>query len=54
LNVPSSGFSFSFGSIGALAVWFASNLRLGEAFVAFVSALTIRISVDILMRIILR
>jgi hypothetical protein len=46
--------SFSFASLGSLAVWFASNLRLGEAFVAFVSALTIRITVDVLMKLILR
>jgi hypothetical protein len=54
VNTPSGGFSFSFASLGSLAVWFASNLRLGEAFVAFVSALTIRITVDVLMRIIIR
>ncbi len=54
VNTPSGGFSFSFSSLGSLAVWFASNLRLGEAFVAFLSALTIRITVDVLMRIILR
>jgi hypothetical protein len=54
VDVPSSGFSFSFSQLGALAVWFASNLRLGEAFVAFISALTIRLTVDVLMRIILR
>jgi hypothetical protein len=54
VDVSSSGFSFSFASLGSLAVWFASNLRLGEAFVAFVSALTIRVTVDVLMRIILR
>jgi len=54
VNTPSSGFSFSFASFGSFAVWLASNLRLGEAFVAFISALTIRITVDVLMRIILR
>jgi hypothetical protein len=53
VNAP-SGLGFSFASLGSLAVWFASNLRLGEAFVAFVSALTIRVMVDVLMRIILR
>jgi hypothetical protein len=53
VNTP-SGLGFSFASLGSLAVWFASNLRLGEAFVAFVSALTIRVMVDVLMRIILR
>jgi hypothetical protein len=37
-----------------LAVWFASNLRIPEAFVAFISGLTIRITVDVLMRLILR
>jgi len=54
VDVPSSGFGFSFASFGSLAVWFASNLRLGEAFVAFISGLTIRITVDVLMRVILR
>jgi hypothetical protein len=54
VDVPSSGFSFSFAQLGSLAVWFASNLRLGEAFVAFISALTIRLTVDVLMRLILR
>jgi hypothetical protein len=54
VDIPSGGFSFSFASLGSLAVWFASNLRLGEAFVAFVSGLTIRLTVDVLMRIILR
>jgi len=54
LDVPSSGVGFSFASLGSLAVWFASNLRLGEAFVAFISALTIRVTVDVLMRIILK
>ncbi len=54
VHVPSSGFGFSFASLGAFAVWLASSLRLGEAFVAFVSALTIRVMVDVLMRLILR
>ncbi len=54
VDTSSGGLSFSFSSLGSLAVWFASNLRLGEAFVAFLSALTIRITVDVLMRLILR
>jgi hypothetical protein len=54
VNTPSSGLGFSFASFGSLAVWFASNLRLGEAFVAFISGLTIRLTVDVLMRVILR
>jgi hypothetical protein len=54
VNTPSGGFSFSFAQLGSLAVWLAVNLRLGEAFVAFVSAITIRLTVNILMRIILR
>jgi len=53
VNTP-SGLSFSFASLGSLAVWFASNLRLGEAFVSFISGLTIRLTVDVLMRMILR
>ena len=53
VDVP-SGVGFSFASLGSLAVWFATNLRLGEAFVAFVSGITIRVTVDVLMRIILR
>ncbi len=54
VNTPSSGFGFSFGSLGSFAVWLASNLRLGEAFIAFVSGITIKLTVDILMRVILR
>ncbi len=54
VDVPSGGFGFSFASLGSLAVWFASNLRLGEAFIAFVSGITIKLTVDILMRLILR
>ena len=53
VNTPSS-FSFSFASVGSLAAWFASNLRLAEAFVAFVSGVTIRLTTDALMRVILR
>ncbi len=47
-------FSFSFASIGSLAVWLASQLRLAEAFVAFLSGIAIRLTVDILMRVIVR
>ena len=54
VGVPSSALGFSFSYFGSLAVWFATNLRLGEAFVAFVSGITIRVTVDVLMRIILR
>ncbi len=50
----SNSFFFSFASIGSLAVWLASQLRLAEAFVAFLSGITIRLTVDILMRIIVR
>jgi len=46
--------SFSFASFGSFAVWLASNLRLGEAFIAFISGIAIRLSVDILMRLIVR
>ncbi len=46
--------SFSFASFGSFAVWLASNLRLGEAFVAFISGISIRLTVDILMRVIVR
>jgi hypothetical protein len=53
VNTP-SGLGFSLASLGSLTVWLAYNLRLGEAFVAFVSALTIRVIVDVLMRVILR
>ena len=52
VNTPSS--SFSFASVSSLAAWFASNLRLAEAFVAFVSGVTIRLTTDALMRVILR
>jgi len=54
VNVSAGPLSFSFSSLGPLAVWFASNLRIPEAFVAFISGLTIRITVDVLMRLILR
>jgi hypothetical protein len=54
VDVSVGNVSFSFASLGSLAVWFASNLRLGEAFVAFISGITIKLTVDVLMRIILR
>lgn len=54
-NINSNNnFSFSFSSISSLAAWLASNLRISEAFVSFISGLTIRVTVDVLMRVILR
>jgi hypothetical protein len=61
LNSYFSGVNASLGNItlpvsqfGSLAVWLVSNLRLGEAITALISGLTIKITVDFLMRVILR
>jgi len=63
LNLLSSYFSniqtpgnitLSLGSLGSLAVWMGSQLRLGEAFTMLISGLTIRITVDIITRLLLR
>jgi hypothetical protein len=53
IEVPSN-LTFSFSSLGSFAVWLAGVLRLPEAFVAFVSGLTIRVLVDFLMRVFIR
>jgi len=39
---------------GSLAIWMVSNLRLPEAITALVSGITIRLTVDFLVRLILR
>jgi hypothetical protein len=53
VDVPSN-VGFSFSSLGSFAVWLAGVLRLPEAFVVFVSGLTIRVLVDFLMRLFVR
>ncbi len=53
IDVPSN-VGFSFSSLGSFAVWLAGVLRLPEAFVVFVSGLTIRVLVDFLMRVFIR
>jgi hypothetical protein len=54
ISTPSGGFGFSFSSIGAFAVWLGSSLRLQEAFVAFISGISIRLTVDLVMRLIIK
>jgi len=46
--------TLSLASLGSLAVWLGSQLRLGEAFTMFISGLTIRLTVDIITRLVLR
>ncbi len=46
--------TLSLSSLGSLAVWMAGQLRLGEAFTMLISGLTIRITVDIITRLLLR
>jgi len=53
VDVPSN-VAFSFSSLGSFAVWLAGVLRLPEAFVVFVSGLTIRVLVGFLMRVFIR
>jgi hypothetical protein len=54
-NVQTPGsITLSFASLGSLAVWLAGQLRLGEAFTMLISGLTIRITVDIITRLLLR
>ena len=63
LNLLSSYFSniqtpgnitLSLASLGSLAVWMAGQLRLPEAFTMFISAVSIRLTVDIITRLLLR
>ena len=61
LNSYLSGINPALGNLilpvaqfGALAVWMVSQLRIPEAITALVSGLTIKITVDFLMRAILR
>ncbi len=61
LNSYFSGINPSLGNItlpvaqfGALAVWMVSQLRLPEAITALISGITIKITVDFLMRVFLR
>jgi hypothetical protein len=63
LNLVSSYFSgiqvpgnitLSISSLGSFAVWLAGQLRLPEAFTMFISGITIRLTVDIITRLLLR
>jgi hypothetical protein len=63
LNLLSSYFSnvqtpgnivLSLSSLGSLAVWMANQLRLPEAFTMLISGITIRLTVDIITRLLLR
>ena len=56
-----SGINTSLGNLvipvaqfGPLAVWMVANLRIPEAITALISGLTIKITVDFLMRVIVR
>jgi hypothetical protein len=49
-----SNITLSLSSLGSLAVWLGSQLRLGEAFTMLISGLTIRLTVDIITRLVLR
>jgi hypothetical protein len=54
-NIQTPGnITLSLSSLGSLAVWLGSQLRLGEAFTMLISGLTIRITVDIITRLLLR
>ncbi len=54
-NIQTPGnITLSLSSLGSLAVWMAGQLRLGEAFTMLISGLTIRITVDIITRLLLR
>jgi hypothetical protein len=53
IQIP-EGITLSLSQFGSLAVWLASQMRLGEAFIMFISGLTIRITVDIITRLLLR
>ncbi len=54
-NIQTPGnITLSLASLGSLAVWMAGQLRLGEAFTMFISGLTIRLTVDIITRLLLR
>ncbi len=46
--------TLSLASLGSLAIWMAGQLRLGEAFTMLISGLTIRLTVDIITRLLLR
>jgi len=53
IQVPGN-ITLSLSSFGSLAVWMANQLRLPEAFTMLISGLTIRITVDIITRLLLR
>jgi hypothetical protein len=54
VNVSLGNIVLPVAQFGSLAVWMVANLRLPEAITALVSGLTIRITVDFLMRVLLR
>jgi hypothetical protein len=54
-NIQTPGnITLSITSLGSLAVWMANQLRLPEAFTMLISGLTIRLTVDIITRLLLR
>jgi len=54
-NIQTPGnITLSISSLGAFAVWLANQLRLPEAFTMFISGVTIRLTVDIITRLLLR
>jgi len=53
IQVPGN-ITLSLSSFGSLAVWMAGQLRLAEAFTMFVSGITIRLTVNIITRLLLR
>jgi hypothetical protein len=54
INLPFGNLTLPVARFGALAVWMVANLRIPEALTALISGLTIRITVDFLMRVLLR
>jgi hypothetical protein len=54
-NIQTPGrITLSIASLGSLTVWMANQLRLPEAFAMLISGLTIRLTVDIITRLLLR
>jgi len=54
INPSLGGITLPVSQFGSLAVWMVGQLRIPEALVALVSGLTIRITVDFVMRVLLR
>jgi hypothetical protein len=54
-NIQTPGnITLSLRSLGSLAVWMSNQLRLPEAFTMLISGLTIRLTVDMITRLLLR